>query len=132
MQLNRREAASHLKKPTASDQDVAGLLKEWDRHGVACGIVTDGPNPAWILLRGKPYRAVPPAIDLVNPIGSGDSLLAGLVDGWLSNLDPAALCRHAIACAVANALVWDAGAIDPAEVARQREQVVIEPVPGVA
>jgi len=125
-QLNRREAAAHLKKPGADDDDVAGLLQNWHRHGVACGVVTDGANPVWILLRGKRYRAIPPAIEPVNPIGSGDALLAGLVDGWLGELDPEPLFRHAIACAVANALVWDAGAIDPAEVARLRERVVIE------
>ena len=64
----------------------------------------------------KSYRAIPPQITPVNPIGSGDCLLAGLVDGWLSAFDPEPLVRHAIGCAVANAMVWDAGAIDPGEV----------------
>jgi len=129
VQLNRREAAAHLKKPKASDSDVAGLLQDWHRRGVSCGVVTDGPNPVWIVLRGKRYRATPPAIDVVNPIGSGDALLAGLVDGWLAKLDPEPLLRHALACAVANALVWDAGAIDPNEVSRWRERVAIEHQP---
>jgi 1-phosphofructokinase family hexose kinase len=126
VQLNRREAAIHLKKPRADDGDVAGLLETWSRHGVACGVVTDGANPVWVLLRGRRYRVMPPAIEPVNPIGSGDSLLAGLIDGWLDDLDPEPLCRRAVACAVANALVWDAGALDPAEVARIQERVVVE------
>jgi fructose-1-phosphate kinase PfkB-like protein len=92
-------------------------------------VVTDGPNPVLILLRGRRYRVIPPKIEAVNPIGSGDSLLAGLVDGWLSELEPEPLFRHAVACAVANALVWDAGAIDSAGVARHREHVVVEPEP---
>jgi fructose-1-phosphate kinase PfkB-like protein len=129
VQLNRREAAAHLDKSQASDKDVARLLQDWHRRGVTCGVVTDGPNPVSILLQGKRYRAIPPAIDVVNPIGSGDALLAGLVDGWLDKLAPEMLLRHAIACAVANALVWDAGAIDPAEVTRWRGQIVIEPEP---
>jgi fructose-1-phosphate kinase PfkB-like protein len=54
-------------------------------------------------------------------------LLAGLVDGWLNRLDPEPLLRHAIACAVANALVWDAGAIEPADIVRWSDQVVVEP-----
>ena len=69
-----------------------------------------------------------PAIEPVNPIGSGDCLLAGLTDAWLAGLDPDARLRRALACAVANALVWDAGAIDPEEVRRQEEEVVFEPV----
>ena len=97
IQLNRREAALHLRKPTASDSDVAGLLDDWARRGVVCGIVTDGPNPVSIVYRGKKYRAIPPRITPVNPIGSGDCLLAGLVDGWLSGFDPEPLFRHASA-----------------------------------
>jgi len=126
MQLNRREAAAHLGIAKAGDDDVARLLRDWGRHGVACGVVTSGPDPVWILLRGTLYRAFPPAIQAINPIGSGDCLLAGLVDGWLTGLDPETLIRHAIACAVANALVWDAGAIDRAQVMPLREQIRVE------
>ena len=80
------------------------------------------------MYRGQLYRAIPPRIDAVNPIGSGDCLLAGLVDGWLSQLEPEPLFRHAIACAVANALVWDAGAIEPEEAARWGEAITVEPL----
>ena len=83
IQLNRREASAYLRKPAASDDDVLALLADWSRRGVACGVVTDGPNPVSINFRGKIYRAIPPRIAAVNPIGSGDCLLAGLVDGWL-------------------------------------------------
>jgi 1-phosphofructokinase family hexose kinase len=128
IQLNRREAAAHLRKPSLSDDEAGSLLHEWHRHGVVCGVITDGPRPVAIQLRGRPYRAMPPAVETVNAIGSGDSLLAGLVDGWLNHLEPEALIRHALGCAVANAMVWDAGAIDPAEVARWGGEVEIEPI----
>ena len=65
--------------------------------------MTDGAGPVSIVYRGKKYRAVPPRINPINPIGSGDCLLAGLVDGWLAGLEPEPLFRHAVACAVANA-----------------------------
>jgi tagatose 6-phosphate kinase len=128
IQLNRREAAIRLRKPKASDLDVAGLLEEWRRRGVQCAIVTDGPNAALAMVRGRAYRASPPAIQVVNPIGSGDSLLAGIVDGWLKGLAPESLLQRGIACAVANALVWDAGAIEPATVDSWEAKVVIEEI----
>ncbi len=127
IQLNRREAALHLGKSAASEGDVAALLDEWSRRGVLCGVVTDGPNPVSIIHQGNTYRAVPPRITAVNPIGSGDCLLAGLVDGWLSGFEPEPLFSHAIACAVANALVWDAGAIERELVAQWGDQVIVEP-----
>jgi fructose-1-phosphate kinase PfkB-like protein len=133
LQLNRREAAAHLHTNGSdlTDAQVGALLDSWARHGVRCAIVTDGPSPAFARLHGRHYRACPPAIAAVNPIGSGDCLLAGIVDAWLSHRDPEAMLRHGLACAVANALVWDAGAIDPGAVLRLATDVVIEPSQGV-
>lgn len=127
IQLNRREAAAHLRQPSASDADIFALLDSWARHGVRTALVTDGPRPALILSQDRHLRVLPPAIDAVNPIGSGDCLLAGLTDALLSGLEPDATLRHALACAVANALVWEAGAIDPEEVKRLEAEIVVEP-----
>ena len=110
---------------------MLGLLDDWHRHGVSWGIVTDGPRPALIQVREKRYRAIPPAIQAVNPIGSGDSLLAGLVDAWLAGADTEAMIRHALGCAVANAAVWDAGAVDPDQARRFAGEVVLEPIGAV-
>jgi fructose-1-phosphate kinase PfkB-like protein len=89
-------------------------------------MITDGRAPVWARVRGVEYRIIPPEIDVVNPIGSGDSQLAGLVDGWLEGFSPERLLAHAVACGVANATVWDAGAIVPETVARWQERVVVE------
>jgi len=128
IQLNRREAAGRLRKSSATDDDVLGLLHDWRRRGVVFGVVTDGPGAVLIQHEGRRYRATPPTIELVNPIGSGDSLLAGLVDGWLAGEDPESIIRHAIACAAANASVWDAGAVDPEIVARLESKIRLEPI----
>ena len=128
MQLNRREAAVHLRKPVPTESELVRLIDGWARHGVACCVVTDGPAPALVRVKDRLLRVTPPAIAAVNPIGSGDCLLAGLADGWLAGREPDDLVRHAFACALANALVWDAGSIDPAEVRRQRDALTLESV----
>lgn len=126
MQLNRREAGLHLRDPNPSDAAVMGLLRRWSGHGVKAAVVTDGPGAVHALVDGRPYRAEPPEIEAVNPVGSGDCLLAGLVDARLRGLDPEATLRHALGCAVANARVWDAGAIDPDTALRDAEAVRVE------
>jgi len=128
MQLNRREAAAHLREPAPTEAMLIGLLDGWARHGVACCVVTDGPAPALVRVKDRLLRVTPPAIAAVNPIGSGDCLLAGLADGWLAGREPEDLVRHAFACALANALVWDAGSIEPAEVARLHDSITLEPL----
>ena len=129
IQLNRREAAAHLGKPHPTADDLLGLLDRWSGRGVISAAVTDGPNPALVRLRGRVYRVTPPKVDAVNPVGSGDCLLAGTVDAWLAGLAPEESLRHAFACASANASVWDAGAVDPEAVRRLAVGVVIEPAP---
>jgi 1-phosphofructokinase family hexose kinase len=128
IQFNRREASAYLKNPKPSLADLEGLLDRWARHGVAVSVVTDGPGPVLARVRDQLYRAEPPQIRLVNPIGSGDSLLAGLTDGWLNGLDPVPLLKRAIACGAANASVWDAGAIEPDMVEDLATRVVVEPI----
>jgi tagatose 6-phosphate kinase len=128
IQLNRREAAAHLRKPKPTDAEIFGLLEGWARRGVRLGLVTDGPGPVLVHSRDGFYQAHPPKVEAVNPIGSGDCLLAGLVDAWLSGLESRGVLRHGLACAVANALVWDAGAIDPQEVHRLEPLIEITTV----
>src|SRR5207237_152851 len=118
VQLNRREAAAHLKVDRPTEADLYALLEDWSRQGVRLGVITDGPRTVLAQARNRRYRVTPPAIVAVNPIGSGDCLLACLVDAWLAARDLEAILRRGIAGAAANALVWDAGAIDPAEVER--------------
>jgi fructose-1-phosphate kinase PfkB-like protein len=128
MQVNRREAGVHLGVSDPSDRQVAQMLDGWVRHGVRAALVTDGPRPILARVSGRAYRVTPPVVEPVNPIGSGDCLLAGLTNGWLSGLEGESLLRHGVACAVANALTWDAGAIDPALVQALESQVTITQV----
>lgn len=131
IQLNRHEAAGLLRKPPRAlpeDTEILDLLDDWARHGVRVGLVTDGPEAVLACARGRFFRVLPPEIEAVNPIGSGDSLLAGLADGWLAELGTEALLRRAVACGAANARTWDAGALDPDAVRELEAEVVVEPM----
>jgi 1-phosphofructokinase family hexose kinase len=118
--VNRREAGVYLGKSRPSDEELFTLLSHWTEHGVKCGVITDGPGAVLIRHDDTYLRALPPQIDPINPIGSGDCLVAGLVDGWLAQRSPEDLLRRGLACAIANALTWDAGDID-LEAVRQWE-----------
>ena len=130
LQLNRREASIHLGRPDPGDADLDALVAAWAEAGVGAVVITDGPGAVRARIRGETWVAHPPEIEPVNPIGSGDCLHAGLVDGWLGGREPAEILRHAVAAAVANALVWDAGDVRPELVARVAPQVRISGKPG--
>ncbi len=130
IQMNMREASIHLKmgNKRPGDADIIGLLDRLSRRGVRIAVVTDGPNRFLARVEGTTYRVAPPAIEPINPIGSGDCFLAGLVAGQLARLNPVDLLRHATGCAVANALVWDAGDITLDKVASHAIEVSVNPL----
>lgn len=133
LQVNAREAALYLGSSAApGEAELLRLLEQWSHRGVRLAVITAGPDRVLARIEGASYRATPPAIEPVNPIGSGDSFLAGLVDSRLRGLDPIATLKHAVGCAMANALVWDAGAIDPREAERAASGVVVVPVASVS
>ena len=126
--LNRREAGLLLRRHEPDDDQIRTLLRQWGRRGVGVALVTYGPNDVLAQVRGRVDRVEPPGVKVVNPIGSGDSLLGGLVDAHLSGLDPEATLRRAVVTAVSNALVWDAGAVELEAIQRLERDVWVESV----
>ena len=88
-------------------REIAGL-------GVSVVLLSVGPALLLALWEGEEYEVAPPTIHEVNALGSGDSLLAGVLSGlkW----GPAEALRWGVACGAANAAVWDPGGFQRADV----------------
>ncbi|MBD3421194.1 MAG: hexose kinase [Chitinivibrionales bacterium] len=69
-----------------------------------------------------------PAIDVVDTVGCGDALVAGLLVGLVRKYSFNEMCRLAIACGTSNALHRGAGTIDRNEVWQLMEDTTIEAV----
>jgi 1-phosphofructokinase family hexose kinase len=126
LQLNRREATGYLAKPQLTDDDVESLLDRWTKQGVSGCAVTDGARPVLARWHGQSYRLHPPRVDTVNPVGSGDSFLAGLVDAVVTGMTDENALRRAAAAGASNAMVWEAGAVDPDRVQALVSEIRLE------
>jgi tagatose 6-phosphate kinase len=82
------------------------------------------------LLTGEgAWRAIPPEVAAVNPIGSGDSLLAGLVfSHFVERQTLLESVRFGTACAAANCLTATSGVVEPETINQLLSQVVLESV----
>lgn len=94
-------------------------------------VVTRGAAGAWLLENQRLYRG---RLDLddaevLNTVGCGDCMLAGLIDARVNGLDTSAMLRQGLAWAAANALGADLAGLDPDVVAPLTEKVEIETVP---
>lgn len=114
IQLNRKELAGilGLNQNAMTDQQMVDWLVKQVSRGVRMAVVTQGPDLVLAATPEEIVEAVPPEITPVNPIGSGDCFLAGLVAARLQETGTVVELMSAVAAAVANAMTWDAGAIN--------------------
>lgn len=127
LQLNRTEAAQRLGVENPQDSDLVGLTRDWLHRGAACAVITNGGEAAWVGFDGAIHRLVPPKVTVTNPVGSGDSFLAGMVDGSLRGLDFESRLKFASACGASNAMSWDAGRVEPRALPELMEQARLRP-----
>lgn len=73
-------------------------------QGIQVVVITLGADGALLISRDVIAKATPPAIDLVDPIGSGDSVLAGIVQAVASGQDFVQSVRVGVASGTVNAL----------------------------
>ena len=98
--------------------------------GFSCNIVTitAAKEGAYGMCDGERWRAFPPPIQTVNPVGSGDSFLGALVAGLAQGESFEHSLRLALAAGAANAAVWDAATFTMSDVEKLAPQVRIHRV----
>lgn len=124
---NREELASTLGHPPASDRELVAAMQGLNRRGAQWVIITQGDGVVWITSQDHVYRAYPlPLHDLVNPIGCGDVMAAGIARATLEGQELISAVRLGIAAAAANARNPLPGRLDPSSVEREAVAVRIE------
>lgn len=128
---NREEAAATLGLTLSGDPmadgraAVAALLdagSEW-------ALVSMGPEGSMLGDKaGHLWRLMPPRVAAINPIGSGDSLAAGLVLSFVRGAPIPEAAVHGTACAAANCLTLTSGVVFPEDVTRLLPQAGIEQI----
>lgn len=131
------EAVPYMVKPNVAEaQKFAGFSLETDAAkwtaidrfhaaGVTLVVLSLGKRGAFVSRAGERFEAVPPAIAEVNPVGSGDALVAGFAIGLREGMPLEEMTRLGIAAGAANAMSWDIGHFTRAEVDRIIPQVQI-------
>jgi len=103
--MNVRELAATYALPCNTEAQVCRLAGSVLDEGARWVLVTHGAAAAVLLgPEGSVWRLTPPAIDPMNPIGSGDCVTAGLIRGWLDGRSMPEAAVLGLACGTANAL----------------------------
>ncbi len=89
-------------------------------------LLTAGDQGAWLSDGMQAWRAIPPVIEEANPVGAGDSLLAGVVWALAQELPSAEVLRWGVACGATAASLPGTGVGRYAQVAALVPQVIVE------
>jgi 1-phosphofructokinase family hexose kinase len=126
---NREELAQTVGEPLGDDRQLLDAMRSLCRRGAQWVVVTQGAGPVWVTSPDETYRLnCLPADDVVNPIGSGDAMAAGMA--WAIRDGRAIIdaVKLGMAAAAENLRQLETGRLDPARVERLAGEVRAEAV----
>ena len=123
---NRAELSKTLNLKIDSDEALRDAIKKLIALGPQWAVVSHGKE-ATIVSDGREFwRVIPPKVDVINPIGSGDALAAGLATALVRGEKVPVACKLAVACACANAMTAMPGEITMDDVNALLPQVEVQ------
>jgi len=120
---NREELGQTVGRVLENEDDLRRAMHEVADRGAQWVVVSDGGGPLRVASPSEFLRFQPPKIQVVNPIGCGDCLAAGLAWALRAGRDMPAAARFGIAAAAENATMLLPGRLDPAQVEARAKQV---------
>ncbi|HEX2971637.1 MAG TPA: 1-phosphofructokinase family hexose kinase [Tepidisphaeraceae bacterium] len=124
---NRAELAKTLGQSLETESALRDAMRHVHELGAANILITMGGDGALGFDGRSFFHIDPPKIDVVNTIGSGDSVTAGIAQAMLHGQSFQEACRLGIACGAANALTIVSGLVHVPDVQRLLPQVRIRP-----
>jgi tagatose 6-phosphate kinase len=124
---NRDELALTLGQTLCDDAALVAAMRDLNQRGAVWVVVTEGSRAVWATSAEGVFRLQPLAVArVVNPIGCGDSLAAGLAWGLSRGYEPLESLAIGIAAAAQNAGQLLPARVDGVLAMEQSRRIVIE------
>ena len=131
--LEQRPFCVHLNRPEATQRyGVNELAEAISQLLASCSqaAVTDGARGLWLADAQQTVRAQCAPDNVQSTVGSGDCLVAGLVDAFLLEKDLMASARRGVACGAANCQHEELGILRQEDVTALEQRATVEVIDG--
>ncbi|AEV67304.1 1-phosphofructokinase [Acetivibrio clariflavus] len=125
---NLRELGSLVNKELEGIPDVLEACRYIQGEGVELVLASLGEKGAILVTKDRAFRVCVPGIKVVNTIGCGDSMVAGVALVLAKGLDLKEALRLGAACGVNNAQYQGIGVVNRDEVYKLTEEIRIEEI----
>lgn len=125
---NESELAVLLGKEahTLGTEEIRDAMNRWHDTGIPLVAVSLGSEGSLVSYEGTCYKVTPPKVELVNPVGCGDTFVAGMAAGLARGLSSEDTIVLATAAAAANAEERQAGCVAVEKLADLQKRVKVE------
>lgn len=113
-------------KNIENQDDILKIIHGMHEKGIEFVLVSLGKDGSIAGFKGEKFRIHIPKVDVVNPVGSGDSMVAGIAVALKRGYDIKETLAFASACGTANAMEATTGHVDLNKVNKLKEMVRIE------
>ena len=126
---NTDEICAILGRKPESTEEIIGAAREiHENYGIEYVVVSLGGSGAVMASGSGIFRGRAPKIEVVNPVGSGDTMVGALAVAIARNMGDEAMLAYAMSCASANCLSASTGHFDLTVAKKLRAQTIVERV----
>ena len=125
---NIAETEKSLGKSLKSEQDIIEHLKYLYDNKVKLSFITNGDKPTYASKYDFIYKIMSPSVKCIDPTGSGDAFVSGIIYGLEKALVFDDFIRYASALGALNASRWEVCTVNPREAEELKTKVEVEPI----
>lgn len=125
---NLRELSTYFGTQFTTETEILNACKEIINRGVKVVVTSLGAEGALLVSENVAYKAYPVSVNVINTIGSGDSMVAGISAGLVRELGLLDCFRLGVACASSNTEFIEIGLINIEKVEQFRKEIVIDKI----
>lgn len=123
---NRDEIQALTGRRIESIKDAINEIKSFHNQGIEFVVISLGEEGSVVGFNDKIYKVSVPRVNAINPVGSGDSYVAGIGVGLVRNYDIENILKLAAACGTANAMEKETGSVNKLVVNELIDKINIE------
>jgi tagatose 6-phosphate kinase len=128
VKVNREEYEKSFGLKLRGSPAMRAALRRLLSLGARYAIITEGARPAYGAFQERVWRVTPPRVETVNPTGSGDSMLAGILFGLTGGWSFSRSLRFGAASGAANATRWEVASSSRRAIAALAQEVLVEEI----
>lgn len=125
---NADELKLITKKANNTKADIVAAILELQHRGIELITVSLGAGGSITGYKDKLYEVVLPKVEILNPVGSGDSFVAGMAVAFKRGMDIEQAIAFASACGTANAMEKSTGYLTTPNVELIMKNIVVKPI----